>query len=84
MAVLTKLVALRLECVHYRLNWAEKGVLLLPRKCLLLPVCFKIGVKTETDVEGDCRGSRDVSSAILPVCVRLMWCDSAQQTPESC
>ena len=26
-AVLTKLVALRLECVHYRLNWAEKGVL---------------------------------------------------------
>ena len=25
-AVLTKLVALRLECVHYRLNWAEKGV----------------------------------------------------------
>ena len=27
-AVLTKLVALRLECVHYRLNWAEKGVLL--------------------------------------------------------
>ena len=25
-AVLTKLVALRLECVHYRLNWAGKGV----------------------------------------------------------
>ena len=25
-AVLTKLVALRLECVHYRLNWVEKGV----------------------------------------------------------
>ena len=24
-AVQTKLVALRLECVHYRLNWAEKG-----------------------------------------------------------
>ena len=25
-AVLPKLAALRLECVHYRLNWAEKGV----------------------------------------------------------
>ena len=26
--VLTKLVALRLECVHYPLNWAEEGVYL--------------------------------------------------------
>ena len=25
-AVLTKLVALRLECVHYRLNWAGRYI----------------------------------------------------------
>ena len=40
-AVLTKLVALRLECVHYRLNWAEKGVHMCKPRSEILRTFFK-------------------------------------------
>ena len=38
---------------------------------------------TETDVEGDCGGSGDVCSTLLPVSVWIMRCNPAQSCPEN-